>query len=58
MSQKMYLTNIKSESNNCQGGQPYEGGDDVAEPTVSSIGQKVFHLPDAQKIKFIYRVFF
>ena len=35
-------------------GQPYEGGDDIAEPTVSSIGQKVFHLPGAQKIKLIY----
>ena len=31
------------------GDQPYEGGDDVAEPTVSSIGQKVIHLPVNKK---------
>ena len=43
-------------SHNCKifdiqfiGDQPYEGGDDVAEPTVSSIGQKVIHLPVNKK---------
>ena len=33
-----------------EGDQPYEGGDDVAEPTVSRIGQKVIHLPVNKKI--------
>ena len=35
-------------------GKPNEGGDDVAKPTVSSVGQKVLHLPFEQKIEFIF----
>ena len=57
ISRKSKVSNVTTiMSHNCKifdiqfiGDQPYEGGDDVAEPTVSSIGQKVIHLPVNKK---------